>query len=73
MIKTDLLVFGVTMHLSLCEQYIKALGLTASGCDFPLAHAFLHCDNKPLQNWFWSLKQGSEDRLDHDIDQNSNS
>ena len=29
MIQTDLSGFGVTMHLGLCEQYLKSLGLMA--------------------------------------------
>ena len=32
-IKTDLSGF-VTMHSGLCEQYVKSLGLLASGFDF---------------------------------------
>ena len=34
MIKTDLSGFVVTMHSGLCEQYVKSLGLSASGFDF---------------------------------------
>ena len=49
MIKTNLL--GCHNALSLCEQYVQSLGLTASGLDFFFAQTLMHCDNKPLQNW----------------------
>ena len=35
MIKTYLSGVVVTVHSGLCEQYVKSLGLTASGFDFP--------------------------------------
>ena len=34
MIKSDLSGFVVPIHLGLCEQYVKSLGLSASGFDF---------------------------------------
>ena len=56
MTKTDLSGFVVTMHSGLCEQYVKSLGLMASGFDFPFCMRPRACDNKPLQNHSQSLK-----------------
>ena len=33
------------------KLYVESLGLTASGFDFLLTSALMHCDNKPIQNW----------------------
>ena len=50
MIKTDLSGFVVTMHSGLCKQNDQSLGLKASGLEFLLARALVHCDNPPPQN-----------------------
>ena len=55
-IETNLSRFVVTMHSGLCKQYVQSLGLTASGLNVLFACALVHCDNKPLQNWSYSLK-----------------
>ena len=49
MIKTDLLWIVVTMHLGLCEQYVKSLSLRALEFDFMFARVLKHCDNKALE------------------------
>ena len=46
-IKTDLSGFVVTMHLGLCEQYIKSLGLTASGFGLLHTHSRIFLQQTP--------------------------
>ena len=38
------------MNLGYCEQYVKSLGLSASGFDFRFARALVIYDDKPLRD-----------------------
>ena len=50
MIKTDLSGFVITMHLGLCKQYVKSLGLKASGFDFNFQYSCYTADQMPGEN-----------------------